>query len=80
MAELEGDKVIDLRGLTCPAPILRTKKAIEELEPGQVLEVWGTDPGTKSDMPAWAKRAGHEFLGFKDEGDFVKFYVRKINK
>jgi tRNA 2-thiouridine synthesizing protein A len=74
---LKADKVIDLRGLTCPGPILQTKKAIEEIEPGQVLEIWGTDPGTKSDMPAWAKRAGHEFLGFEDAGDYMKFYVRK---
>jgi tRNA 2-thiouridine synthesizing protein A len=73
----KADKVLDLRGLTCPGPILKTKHAIEELEAGQVIEVWGTDPGTKSDMPAWAKRAGHEFLGFKDEGDFFKYYVRK---
>jgi len=74
---LKADKVIDLRGLTCPGPILQTKKAIDELEPGQVLEIWGTDPGTKSDMPAWAKRAGHEFLGVEDAGDYMKFYVRK---
>ncbi len=75
---MKADKVIDLRGLTCPGPILQTKKAIQELEPGQVLEIWGTDPGTKSDIPAWAKRTGHEFLGFEDAGDYIKFYVRKM--
>jgi tRNA 2-thiouridine synthesizing protein A len=71
------DKVLDLRGLTCPAPILKTKRAVDRLEAGQVIEVWGTDPGTKSDMPAWARQAGHEFLGYKDGGDFTKFYIRK---
>ncbi len=72
-----ADKVLDLRGLVCPEPVLMTKKAVDELEKGQVIEVWGTDPGTKSDLPAWARRVGHEFLGYKEEADYVKFYVRK---
>lgn len=72
-----ADKVLDLRGLTCPEPVLMTKKAVDGMEKGQVIEVWGTDPGTKSDLPAWARRVGHEFLGFKEEKDFIKFYVRK---
>ncbi len=73
----KADLVLDLRGLTCPAPILKTKQAADKLKVGQVMEVWGTDPGTKSDMPAWAKRAGHEFMGYVEEGDFVKYYVKK---
>ncbi len=74
---LKADKVLDLRGLTCPEPILMIKKAVDELEEGKVIEIWGTDPGTKSDLPAWARRVDHEFLGYKEEGDYVKFYVRK---
>ena len=73
----KSDLVLDLRGLTCPAPILQTKKAIDQLQSGQIMEIWGTDPGTNSDMPAWTKRVGHEFLGSKEKYDFVKYYVKK---
>lgn len=73
----KADEVLDLRGLTCPEPVLKTKKAVDQLRIGQVIEVWGTDPGTKSDLPAWARRVGHEFLGYKEEAEYVKYYVRK---
>jgi tRNA 2-thiouridine synthesizing protein A len=57
-------------------PVLKTKKAVEKMKPGQILEVLGTDPGTKNDMPSFAKRAGHEYLGHKDDQGFTRFYIR----
>lgn len=75
--EIKADKTLDCRGLSCPMPVLRTKKAIEGIEVGKILEVIGTDPGSKTDIPAWAKRAGHEYLGMKDEGSTFRFYVRR---
>ncbi|WP_040393256.1 sulfurtransferase TusA family protein [Effusibacillus pohliae] len=72
-----ADKSVDCKGLSCPMPIVRTKKAIEEIEPGQVLEVVATDPGSVSDIKSWAERTGHQFVGtIKEEGVF-KHYIRK---
>ena len=61
------DQVLDCRGLSCPMPILKTKKTIGTMKAGQILEVQSSDPGTKNDLPAFAKRSGHEFMGSKDD-------------
>lgn len=75
--EIKPDLTIDCKGLSCPMPLLKTKKAIQKLQPGQILEVLGTDPGSKNDIPGWCERAGHEFLGVKEDAGFMRFYVRK---
>ena len=56
------DKVLDVKGLACPMPIVKSKMAINALEEGQLLEVHTTDKGAKNDFPAWAKSGGHELL------------------
>jgi tRNA 2-thiouridine synthesizing protein A len=77
---MNSDKVLDAKGLACPMPIVKTKKAIEELENGQILEVHATDKGAKNDLTAWAKSSGHELVeDTEDEGVF-KFWLKKINK
>jgi rhodanese-related sulfurtransferase/TusA-related sulfurtransferase len=58
-------------------PIVRTKKAMEELAPGQVLEVLATDPGSVADVKSWANRTGQQFIGTVQEGDVYKHYIRK---
>ena len=58
-------------------PLLKAKKAIEALESGQVLEILGTDEGSKIDLPGWCERVGHTFLGAKDEENFFRFYIKK---
>ncbi len=63
MDDIKPDEVLDCRGLSCPMPILKVKKAMANMSAGQVLEVLGTDPGTRNDLPAWAKRTGNEYLG-----------------
>lgn len=77
MNSLNTDFLLDAKGLACPMPIVRTKKAMNDLQAGQVLEVHATDKGSKADMQAWAKSAGHQYLGTIEEGDVLKHYLRK---
>lgn len=68
---------LDAKGLSCPMPLLRTKKEIEKINSGDVLEILGTDPGSRNDLPGWCERSGHEFLGEKEDAGFIRFYVKK---
>lgn len=70
-------KVLDAKKLACPMPIVKTKKAINEIETGQVLEVHTTDKGAKSDLTAWAKSTGHELLDYKEDKDVFIFQIKK---
>jgi len=74
---ITADETLDAKGLSCPMPLLKTKKAMKGLGSGKILEVLGTDPGSKNDMPGWCEKEGHEFLGTKDESDFFRMYLRK---
>lgn len=71
------DKVLDAKGLACPMPIVKTKKAMNELETGQVLEVHTTDKGAKNDLTAWANSVGHELLKYEEDKDVLKFWIKK---
>ncbi|HHN64865.1 MAG TPA: sulfurtransferase TusA family protein [Nitrospirae bacterium] len=62
------ERVLDLRGLVCPMPVIKTKKALNEIAEGEVLKVITTDPGSRTDIPALAKRTGFRLLDIK-EGD-----------
>lgn len=77
MTETKYDNTLDVRGKCCPMPVLQTKKAIEDIKEGQVLEVLATDRGSKSDIPAWAKRTGNKVLGIEEEDGILKFYIQK---
>jgi tRNA 2-thiouridine synthesizing protein A len=77
MSDLKADVVLDTKGMNCPMPVLKTKKAIDALQSGQVLELLSTDAGAKSDIPALLKRLGHELVEIKEEGGVIKFYIRK---
>ncbi len=74
---MDVTKVVDAKGLACPMPIVRTKKAMNDLESGQILEVHATDKGAKSDLSAWAKSGGHELLKDTEENDVLKFWIKK---
>jgi rhodanese-related sulfurtransferase/TusA-related sulfurtransferase len=76
---ITADEILDAKGLACPMPIVKTKKAIEQLEAGQVLEVQATDKGSLADMQGWANNTGHQYLGTTEEGDVLKHYLRKAN-
>jgi tRNA 2-thiouridine synthesizing protein A len=68
---------LDARGLSCPMPLLRTKKEIEKIKSGEILEILGTDPGSRNDIPGWCSRAGHEYQGEKEDKGFIRFYIKK---
>src|SRR5665647_590515 len=74
---IKVDKVVDAKGLACPMPIVRTKKALEELISGQVLELQSTDKGSLADIKSWAKTTGHQYLGSNLEGEVFHHFIRK---
>ena len=71
------DQVLDCSGLACPMPILKTKKAIDALQIGQVLKMIATDPGSISDMDAWTKKTGHELLSHEQDNGKYIFFIKK---
>lgn len=79
MENITTNVILDAKGLACPMPIVKTKKAMNQLEAGQVLEVQATDKGSKADLKAWAKSAGHHYLGTIDQGELLKHYLRKAS-
>lgn len=74
---MEATKVLDAKGLACPMPIVKTKKAMGEMEKGQILEVQATDKGAKNDMSAWTKSGGHELLEIVEDNGVLKFFIKK---
>ncbi len=79
MQTIKTDIVLDARGLACPMPIVRTKKTMKTLEPGQVVEVQATDKGSTADLRAWANSTGNQYLGTIEDGDVLRHYVRKAS-
>ncbi len=74
---MEFTQAFDARGLNCPLPILRTKKAISTLSQGQVLQVTSTDPGSVKDMQAFARQTGNEFLSTAEAAGECVFYLKR---
>ena len=78
MAEIpQFDGEIDARGLNCPLPILRTKKALSEMESGKILRILATDRGAVRDFQAFAKQTGNELISFEESEEFFIFHLRK---
>jgi TusA-related sulfurtransferase len=75
---MKADQTLDCFGLLCPMPIIKTAEKIKELKVGQVLEVLATDEGIKTDMPAWCKATGQEYLGVEEKAGEYKVYVKKV--
>jgi len=71
------DQELDVTGLNCPLPILRTKKALAVMESGQVLRVLATDPGSVKDFAAFARQTGNELIEQKQEGTVFTFLLRR---
>lgn len=71
------DKELDARGLNCPLPILRAKKALSELQPTQVLRVLSTDPGSVKDFAAFARQTGNELLSSKEQNKEFEFFLKR---
>lgn len=71
------DKELDASGLNCPLPVLRTKKALGDMQSGQVLHVVATDPGSVKDFEAFAKQTGNALLESREEGGKFHFLLKK---
>jgi tRNA 2-thiouridine synthesizing protein A len=74
---MQFDKELDTRGLNCPLPILRTKKSLTDMVPGQVLKVMATDPGSVKDFQAFSKQTGNELLSSEIVSDEFVFFMKK---
>ncbi|HXN05636.1 MAG TPA: sulfurtransferase TusA family protein [Nitrospiria bacterium] len=75
---IEINVKLDCKGLSCPLPVLKTKKAIDGMKIGQILEMTATDPGSQNDMVAWSHRTGQEILSQQQAGGAFIFYIKKV--
>ena len=78
LEKMEIKMTLDCKGLSCPMPMMKIAKAMKELKSGEVLEVLGTDPGTKTDLPSWCEKSGNELVESSDlDGGVNRFVLRK---
>ena len=75
--EIAVNKTLDLKGMPCPMPVVKVSKGIKEVEVGQVIEALTTDPGSLSDFPAWEKTTGNEILKTEQDGNVIRFYIKR---
>ena len=74
---MQFDRELDVQGLKCPLPILRTKKSLSEMETGQVLRVLSTDPGAAKDFQAFARQTGNQLLSASETDQVFEFFFRR---
>jgi len=82
MADLDLNSIevgnsVDARGSACPGPLMDAKKGIGKVKVGEVLEVLSNDAGTRNDLPIWAEKVGHEFLGYVEADGYDKLFIRR---
>jgi len=77
MSEITFDLELDCRGLNCPLPILKTKKAVDGLSSGQVLKMLATDPGSVNDVQSWSKHTENTLLDHSEDGGVYSFLIQK---
>jgi tRNA 2-thiouridine synthesizing protein A len=70
-------KTLDLKGLSCPLPIVKTAQGIKEIQSGELIEALATDPGSVADFNAWCKSTGNELVEQGDQGGVFRFVIRK---
>ena len=76
--EITAAKVMDLKGLACPMPVVKVSKGIKGVEIGEVIEAQTTDPGSLTDFPAWAKTSGNEIVKTDQEEKLIKFFIKRL--
>jgi tRNA 2-thiouridine synthesizing protein A len=74
---MEANQTIDCKGLSCPMPILKLAKTMKKMKSGEVLELVGTDPGSKDDIPKWCTKTGNDFLEMIEDTGFNRYFIRK---
>lgn len=72
-----ADQLLDAKGLNCPLPILKAKKALKGMSAGQILEIQATDPGSVADFAAFCNQTGNDLMSSGSEGDVYKFEIKK---
>lgn len=77
MSEIKIAKTLDARNLSCPLPILRTKKAIADIQIGEYIEVIATDPGSVADFNAWTNSTGHELVQNSQDGGEFRYIIKR---
>ena len=78
LSNIVAAKVVDARGSACPGPLLEAKKGIGAVAVGEILEIWSGDPGTKSDIPRWTEKVGHEYLGNLDADGYDRIFIKRL--
>ena len=77
LSTVEAASSVDARGSACPGPLLEAKKGIGKVKVGEILEILSNDAGTKTDIPVWAGKVGHEYLGHFEADGYDKLFVRR---
>jgi tRNA 2-thiouridine synthesizing protein A len=73
-----ADMVLDTKGLNCPLPILRAKKALQSIQTGGLLEILATDPGSVADFKSFCRQTGNELVESSEEGGVYKFLIKRV--
>ncbi|WP_018131611.1 sulfurtransferase TusA family protein [Effusibacillus pohliae] len=74
---MQADVVVDAKGLSCPMPIVKAKKAIDSMQPGQIMELQATDKGSVNDFQGWVKQTKHELVKMEEDNGVFRFFVKK---
>ena len=77
LSTIEAASSIDARGSACPGPLLEAKKGIGKVKVGEILAILSNDASTKNDIPLWAKKVGHECLGYLELDGYDKIFVKR---
>ena len=73
-----SNAILDAKGLNCPLPILKAKKALQGIAPGALLEIYATDPGAVKDFQAFCRSTGNELVSSSEEGSVYKFVIKRV--
>ena len=77
LSTIEAASTVDARGSACPGPLLEAKKGIGKVKVGETLEIFSNDSGTRTDVPAWAKKVGHEYLGDMVGDGYDRLFIKR---
>lgn len=77
LKNLTADAVVDARGTACPGPLLEAKRSMANVPVQGLMEVLSSDASTKSDIPLWAAKVGHQYLGSIEDAGFWRIFVRR---
>ena len=77
LTTIEAAKIVDARGSACPGPLLEAKKGIGAVKVGEILEIWSGDPNTKTDIPRWAEKVGHAYLGHLATEGYDRIFIQR---